>query len=117
VMNNRDLNMVTWEQRILAGDRKFEASQDLPDFPYSTYAQSLGLGGCLLDNPGNVVTAIEQALAAEKPFVVDVLCDPEVPPLPPHVSGQQVINYLKAIAKGDPDGMRMVRASIKQLFA
>ena len=61
--------------------------------------------------------AIEQALAAEKPFVVDVLCDPEVPPLPPHVSGQQVINYLKSIAKGDPDAMRMVRASIKQLFA
>ena len=89
----------------------------MPDFPYSTYAQSLGLGGYLLDNPDNVVMAIEQALAAEKPFVVDVLCDPEVPPLPPHVSGQQVINYLKAIAKGDPDAMRMVRASIKQLFA
>ena len=45
VMNNRDLNMVTWEQRILAGDRKFEASQELPDFPYAAYAQSIGLGG------------------------------------------------------------------------
>ena len=33
VLNNRDLNMVTWEQRAMAGDPKFAASQDLPDFP------------------------------------------------------------------------------------
>jgi len=36
VLNNRDLNMVTWEQRIFTGDTKFEASQDLPDYQSAT---------------------------------------------------------------------------------
>ena len=117
VMNNRDLNMVTWEQRILSGDRKFEASQDLPDFPYAAYAQSIGLGGFRLENPDEIVIAIEDALASDRPYVLEVLCDPNVPPLPPHVSAKQVRNYLAAIAKGDADTMRMMRASIKQIFA
>jgi len=117
VMNNRDLNMVTWEQRILAGDRKFDASQVLPDFPYATYATSLGLGGFRLEDPRNITTALDSALASERPYVLEVICDPEVPPLPPHVSLKQARNYLAAIAKGDPDAARMLRASIKEIFA
>jgi pyruvate dehydrogenase (quinone) len=117
VMNNRDLNMVTWEQRILAGDRKFEASQDVPDFPYAAYAKSIGLGGFRLDDPAHIVGAIENALAADHPYVLEVVCDPDVPPLPPHVSAKQIRNYLVALAKGDRDAARVVRASIKQIFA
>jgi len=117
VMNNRDLNMVTWEQRILAGDRKFEASQELPDFPYAAYARSIGLGGFRLDDSDRIVVAIEDALAAGRPYVLEVVCDPNVPPLPPHVSAKQIRNYLVALAKGDRDAVRMVRASIKQIFA
>src|SRR4051794_15805600 len=45
VLNNRDLNQVTWEQRVLAGDPKLEASQVLPDFPYARYAELIGLKG------------------------------------------------------------------------
>jgi len=117
VMNNRDLNMVTWEQRILAGDRKFEASQELPDFPYAAYAQSIGLGGFRLDDSDRIVVAIEDALAADHPYVLEVVCDPNVPPLPPHVSARQIRNYLVALAKGDRDALQVVRASIKQIFA
>ena len=117
VMNNRDLNMVTWEQRILAGDAKFERSQDVPDFPYAQYARSLGLGGVRLDDPAAIGDALDEALAATQPFVLEVICDPEIPPLPPRVSLAQARNYLMAIAKGDPNAVRMVRATIRQLFA
>ena len=117
VMNNRDLNMVTWEQRILAGDRKFQASQDLPDFPYAGYAAALGLGGFRLEDPKEIPQALDHALAADRPYVLEVLCDPEVPPLPPHVSLKQARNYLAALAKGDPNAARMLHASIKELFA
>ena len=117
VMNNRDLNMVTWEQRILSGDAKFERSQDVPDFPYAEYARSLGLDGVRLDDPDAIVASLDRALAATRPFVLEVICDPEMPPLPPHVSLQQARNYLMAIAKGDPNAARMVRATIRELFA
>jgi pyruvate dehydrogenase (quinone) len=117
VMNNRDLNMVTWEQRILSGEAKFERSQDVPDFPYAQYARLLGLDAIRLDDPDAIVPSLTQALAATRPFVLEVICDPEVPPLPPHVSVTQARNYLMAVAKGDPNAVRMVRATIRELFA
>src|SRR5581483_7251820 len=83
VLNNGDLNMVTWEQRVLAGDPKFTRSQNLPDFPYARYAEMLGLKGIRLDNPDRVAMAWEEALDADCPVVIDAVVDPEVPPLPP----------------------------------
>jgi pyruvate dehydrogenase (quinone) len=117
VMNNGDLNMVTWEQRILAGDPKFERSQDVPDFPYAQYARLLGLDGIRLDDPEAIGASLDRALASPRPFVLEVICDPEMPPLPPHVSLQQARNYVMAMAKGDPNAAKMVRASIRELFA
>ena len=49
VLNNRDLNQVTWEMRIEAGNPKLPATQDLPDFPYASYAELIGLKGIRVD--------------------------------------------------------------------
>src|SRR3712207_2653522 len=43
VLNNRDLAYVTWEERIQAGDPKWETSQALPDVHYAEFAKSIGL--------------------------------------------------------------------------
>ena len=85
VLNNRDLNMVTWEERALAGDPTFEVTQDLPDFPYANYAKSLGLDGIRVDDPDALGAAWDRAFAADRPFVVEAITDPDVPPLPPHI--------------------------------
>jgi len=114
VLNNRDLNMVTWEQRVLNGDPKFEASQNLPDFPYAAYAEMLGLKGIRLDHPDNVAGAWAEALAADRPVVIDAHTDPEVPPLPPHISFQQARNFMSAMIHGDAEGGRAIRQSVKE---
>jgi pyruvate dehydrogenase (quinone) len=116
-MNNRDLNMVSWEQRVLEGDPKFPESQDVPAFSYAEYAKLVGFTGLTIDEPGKIVPMLEQALQSPTPVLIDVLTDPNVPPLPPHVSAKQARNYLAAIAKGDPDALKIVRASIRELFA
>ncbi|MEA2245519.1 MAG: hypothetical protein QOH46_48, partial [Solirubrobacteraceae bacterium] len=85
VLNNGDLNQVTWEQRVLAGEPKLETSQNLPPFDYAAYARQVGLEGIRVERPGDVGPAWDRALAAERPVVLDVLTDPEVPPLPPHI--------------------------------
>jgi pyruvate dehydrogenase (quinone) len=116
VTNNRDLNMVTWEQRILEGDRKFDPSQTLPDVPYADYARMLGLGGMRIDRPEAIEDALAAALASDRPFVLDVVCDPEVPLLPPHITLEQARHYVMALAKGDRNAMRAIRESLKQVF-
>jgi len=113
VLNNRDLNQVTWEQRVLAGDPKLEASQVLPDFPYARYAELLGLEGIKVDGPDQVGPALDRALAADKPVVFEAVTDPEVPPLPPHIRIDQAKKLFKALRKGDPARREIIAESIK----
>ncbi|MBV8947570.1 MAG: thiamine pyrophosphate-requiring protein [Solirubrobacterales bacterium] len=114
VLNNRDLNQVTWEQRAMSGDPKFEGSQDLPDFPYASYAELLGLKGIRVDSPDQVGEAWDQALAADRPVVYEAVTDPEVPPLPPHITLEQAKALSSALLSGDPAAGQIVKQSFSQ---
>ncbi|TAK83433.1 MAG: thiamine pyrophosphate-requiring protein [Betaproteobacteria bacterium] len=114
VLNNGDLNQVTWEQRAMEGDPKFEDSQVLPNIPYAEYARLLGLGGIRVDRAKDIGVAWDQALAADRPTLLEMVTDPNVPPLPPHISFEQAKAYLSALIKRDPDSLRMVVASAKE---
>jgi pyruvate dehydrogenase (quinone) len=113
VLNNRDLNQVTWEQRVLAGDPKLEMSQVLPDFPYARFAELVGLKGIRVDSPDRVGDAWDEALATDGPVVYEAVTDPEVPPLPPHIRFDQAKKMAKALAKGDPASGDIVRNSLR----
>ncbi len=113
VLNNHDLNQVTWEQRVLAGDPKLEASQTIPDFPYARYAEMIGLRGIRVENPEDVGEAWDEALAADGPVVYEALTDPEYPPLPPHIKLDQASSMAKALLGGDPNAGRAMRQSLR----
>jgi pyruvate dehydrogenase (quinone) len=117
VLNNRDLNQVTWEQRVMEGDPKFEASQDVPAFNYARFAGELGFKGLRVESPDAIGPAWDEALAADRPCVVDVLTDPEVPPLPPHITFEEAKMFALAVAKGDPSRRRMIAHSLKDKLA
>jgi pyruvate dehydrogenase (quinone) len=117
VLNNRDLNLVSWEQRVLGGDPKFEASQVLPDFPYARYAEMLGLGGIRVDSPDAIGPAWDRAFAADRPTVLEMVTDAAVPPLPPDVSLSQAKAYFSALWKGDPEAMRTLKAVMREYWA
>ncbi|RQH13662.1 thiamine pyrophosphate-requiring protein [Bradyrhizobium sp. RP6] len=116
VFNNEDLNQVTWEQRIINGDPKFEASQRIPDVSYSRFAELIGLRGIFVDAPQLLGSAWEQALASDMPVVLEVKTDPEVPPLPPHITLQQAKNFSLALMKGDPNEAGMIKGAARQMF-
>jgi pyruvate dehydrogenase (quinone) len=116
VLNNADLNMVTWEQRVTAGDPKFSASQDLPAFAYAEFARMLGLHGIRVDRPEAVGPAWDEAFAADRPVLLEMVTDPNVPPLPPHVSLKQATQYLRALWHGDPDARAIVVATMREVW-
>jgi pyruvate dehydrogenase (quinone) len=117
VLNNRDLNQVTWEQRAMEGDPKYSASQDVPDYPYVAFAEGAGLKGIRVDRPDELGRAWDTALTADRPTILDVYTDPDVPPLPPHITLKQARAYTESVLKGDPDAAGMIRSSLKELFA
>jgi pyruvate dehydrogenase (quinone) len=116
VFNNEDLNQVTWEQRIVNGDPKFDASQSIPNVSYSRFADLIGLRGIYADRPELLGSAWEQALASDIPVVLEVKTDPEVPPLPPHITLQQARNFTMALMKGDPNESGMIKGTARQLL-
>jgi pyruvate dehydrogenase (quinone) len=117
VLNNHDLNQVTWEQRVMNGDPKLEVSQTLPDFDYAGYARLLGLHGERVDDPEQIGAAWDRALAAGRPALVEFVTDPEVPPLPPHISFEQIKEITHAIREGDPAAPRFMKQSIRGKLA
>jgi pyruvate dehydrogenase (quinone) len=117
VLNNSDLNQVTWEQRVMNGDPKFEGSQSLPSVDYAGFAESIGLRGIRVEDPAEVGPAWDRALAADRPTVLDVVTDPEVPPLPPHITIEQAKAFASALFGGDPHSGRMIAQSLRQKVA
>lgn len=116
VFNNQDLNQVTWEQRVMEGDPKFEASQNIPDVPYHLFAESIGLKGILVDQESDVASAWEQAFAAERPVLIEFRTDPDVPPLPPHIKLEQAKKFASTLLQGDPNERGIVVDTAKQVL-
>ena len=117
VFNNQDLNQVTWEQRVMAGDPKFEASQDLPDVPYHRFAELIGLRGLYVDTPERLGPAWEEALSSDRPVVLEVKTDPNVPPLPPHITLAQAKAFASTIWEGDPQQGSMLIDTAKEVLS
>jgi pyruvate dehydrogenase (quinone) len=117
VLTNCDLNQVTWEQRVMNGDPKFEGSQDLPDVHYARWAELIGLKGIRVEEPDRVGAAWDEALAADRPTVLDVRVDPEVPPLPPHITLEQAKAFASAVLGGDPSARQIIGQSLRQKVA
>ena len=117
VLNNRDLNQVTWEMRAMAGNPKYEASQDLPDFPFAKYAELLGLRGLRVDKPEDIGPAWDEALSSNRPVVLEAYTDPNVPTLPPHISFREAAAYSSALRKGDPEEGGIIKQTIKDAVA
>ncbi|MBV9690142.1 MAG: thiamine pyrophosphate-requiring protein [Ktedonobacteraceae bacterium] len=117
VLNNRDLNQVTWEMRIEAGNPKLEATQSLPDFPYARYADLIGWKGIRVDRPEDVGRAWDEALSADRPVLFEAYTSGDVPTIPPHISFEQAKEFASALLKGDPDEGGIIKESVKAVFA
>ncbi|MBB2695781.1 UNVERIFIED_ORG: pyruvate dehydrogenase (quinone) [Rhizobium esperanzae] len=117
VFNNQDLNQVTWEQRVMEGDPKFDASQSIPDLRYHKFAELIGLRGIFVDRPDQLGAAWEEALAADCPVILEVKTDPEVQPLPPHITFEQMRKITSALMTGDSHEAGVIAGTFRQLFA
>jgi pyruvate dehydrogenase (quinone) len=114
VLNNEDLNQVTWEQRVMEGNPRFNASQSIPYMPFHEYARLIGLGGTKVDHASQIDNAVREAFAADRPFVIDAMTDPEEPPLPPHITFKQAEAFAKSFLADPSDGLPGVANAVRE---
>ncbi|MBP0443721.1 thiamine pyrophosphate-requiring protein [Roseomonas sp. SSH11] len=116
VLNNQDLTEVTWEQRVMAGIPKFEDTQRIPDFPYHRFAELAGLRGIFVDDPARLPEALDQALASDRPVVLEIRTDPNVPPLPPHATAKQAASFAASLV-GEPERGSVLKETARQVMS
>jgi pyruvate dehydrogenase (quinone) len=116
VLNNRDLSQVTWEERVQLGTGKTESTQSIPDFAYHQYAEMLGLKGIVVRDPDHLAAAWRDALSADRPVVLNVYTDPNVPPLPPHITPQDAKNFM-TMTLNEPERGSVVKNTARQVLA
>jgi pyruvate dehydrogenase (quinone) len=114
VFNNQDLNEVTWEQRVMNGNPRFDASQDIPDVRYSRFAEMIGLKGIYVDDPRDLAAAWQEALSVDRPTVLEVKTDPEIAPLPPHISLKEAKQFMFAMTR-DEDAAHVIADTARQI--
>ena len=116
VLNNQDLNQVTWEERIQLGAGKTESTQAIPDMAYHTYAELLGLKGIVVRDPDLIGAAWDEALAGDRPVILNIYTDPNVPPLPPHITLKDAKNFASMMAS-EPELGSVLKNSARELLA
>ena len=115
VFNNEDLNQVTWEQRVMNGNPRYDASQDIPDIRYSKFAEMIGLNGLFVDDPERLGDAWDEALSADRPVVLEVKTDREIAPLPPHITLAQAKGFISSMAR-DKSAGHVIRDTARQVY-
>lgn len=116
VLNNRDLNQVSWEMRIEAGNPRLKTTQELPDFPYAKYAEAIGFKGIRVDNPNYVSRAWDEAFAADRPVLFEAYVSGDVPTIPPHITMEQAKAYTSSLVKVDPNEGGIIKQSMKSVL-
>jgi pyruvate dehydrogenase (quinone) len=114
VFNNEDLNEVTWEQRVMNGNPRYDASQDIPDVRYSQFAELVGLKGIYVDKPEDLASAWDEALSADRPVVLEVKTDPGIAPLPPHISLKEAKGFMFSMTR-DVDAGHVLADTARQV--
>jgi pyruvate dehydrogenase (quinone) len=96
------------------GNPRYDASQDIPDVRYSQFAEMIGLKGIYVDDPKDLAGAWHEALAADAPVVLEVKTDPEIAPLPPHITLKEARKFMFSMAKDD-DAVHVLRDTARQV--
>ncbi|TYB49014.1 pyruvate dehydrogenase [Actinomadura chibensis] len=96
VFNNASLGMVKLEM-LVDGFPSYETDHEAVDF--AAVAQAMGIESSRVENPSDVRTVMERALAAPGPYLLDVVTDPNALSIPPHITPQQVRGFALAAGK------------------
>jgi pyruvate dehydrogenase (quinone) len=100
VNNNGALGQILWEQMVL-GYPEFGVRFQRP-MSFAPFAQSCGGLGLRVEKAGEVEPAVREALAHPGPALVDVMVNPDEPPLPGKVTYEQAKGFAQAWLRGQP---------------
>jgi pyruvate dehydrogenase (quinone)/pyruvate oxidase len=98
--NNHEYGQILWEQMVLGYPEFGVRHNGVANF--AGFAESNGALGIRVEKASEVESAVAEALRDPGPALVDVLTNPDEPPMPPKISRDQALGFAKAFLKGQP---------------
>jgi pyruvate dehydrogenase (quinone) len=100
ICNNGSLGQILWEQMAL-GYPEHGVRFGTP-MEFAGWAESCGGLGMRVEKAGDLDPAIRDAFAHRGPALVDVVVNPDEPPMPGKVRYEQAKGFAEAFLKGQP---------------
>jgi pyruvate dehydrogenase (quinone) len=111
VIKNNVLGEIKWEQMAQEGNPQFGV--ELQPIDFAGYARCCGAAGFTIEDPTDAESILRQALAHPGPAVVEAVVDPNEPPLPGNISGEQALKFAEAMAKGENDRWKIIKTILE----
>lgn len=105
VIKNNTLGMIKWEQMVFLGNPEYGC--ELQPIDFVKVAEACGGVGFRCEAPDEVRPALEAALAANRPALVEAVVDPFEPPMPARVTLKDAMNMAKSLVRGEPNRGRI----------
>lgn len=107
MIRNDYLGQIRWEQMTFVGNPEFGVKLHNPR-AFADWAINCGGQGFKIDDPADLEPAFRAAFAkTDGPTLVECVVDPDEAPLPPKISTEHAINFMKALAKGQEHPIRI----------
>ena len=100
IIKNNTLGMIKWEQMVFLGNPEYGV--ELQPIDFVKFAEACGGVAFRCERPNEVRGALEAALSANKPAVVEAVVDPFEPPMPARITQEDAVNMAKALVRGEP---------------
>ncbi|HEX7745460.1 MAG TPA: thiamine pyrophosphate-dependent enzyme [Micromonosporaceae bacterium] len=101
INNNNSYGQILWEQIVL-GYPEYAVRHRQPEADFGAWARACGGHGVKVNDPGDVATAVREALAHPGPALVDCDVNPDEPPMPGKVRYEQAKYFTEAFLRGQP---------------
>jgi pyruvate dehydrogenase (quinone)/pyruvate oxidase len=101
VVKNGTLGQIKWEQMVFLGNPEYGC--DLHPIDFAHFAEACGGTGITIEDPAECGAALDAALAAPGPVIVQGVVDPFEPPMPAKVTLKQVAHFAESLIRGEPN--------------
>lgn len=101
IFKNNTLGQIKWEQMVFLGNPEYGVA--LQEIDFVKFAEACGGTGFHVEEPGQVGSVLDRALATPGPVVIEALVDPFEPPMPAQAKVEQGIHMAEALARGEPN--------------
>ncbi len=111
VIKNNTLGQIKWEQMVFEGNPEYQC--DLLPIDFVALAQAVGARGVRIDDPKTAGAKFDEALAMEGPVIIEAVVDQFTAMLPPKITADQAIKFSEALAKGEPNRLKIALTAAK----